>query len=90
MKPTGKLIISFPICTDQDTIEYPFVTTDEKRIEYYGQRDHVRLFGRDYLEKISGFGFNIEEYIPKECCSQKDIERYGFIEDDVLMICTMK
>lgn len=87
MKPDGKLILSFPICTDQDTIELPYITTGEERLEYYGQEDHVRLFGKDYLQIICNFGFSVHVYTPNECCSSDDIERYGFIDDDVIMIC---
>ena len=87
LKPDGKLVISFPICTDIDTLELPNVTTDKERLEIYGQEDHVRLFGRDYLDQIRRFGFEISVYTPKECCAPEEVERYGFIEDDVLMIC---
>lgn len=53
LKPNGKLILSFPICTDMDTLELPEPLTDNERLEIYGQKDHVRLFGRDYLEKYN-------------------------------------
>ncbi|MBR3623627.1 MAG: class I SAM-dependent methyltransferase [Selenomonadaceae bacterium] len=87
LKPAGKLILSFPICADCDTLELPNVKTPEERLQYYGQEDHVRLFGRDYLKIIEGFGFNATVYSPKECCDNEEISRYGFIEDDVLMVC---
>ena len=87
LKPEGKLILSFPICTDMDTLELPKVRTTDERLQYYGQEDHVRLFGRDYQQIIKGFGFEVEAYTPKACCSSEEIQRYGFIEDDVLMIC---
>lgn len=89
MKKNGKLIISFPICMDQDTLELPNITSDADRLEYYGQEDHVRLFGRDYVQRIADFGFSVTVYSPNECCTEKEIERYGFIHDDVLMICSI-
>lgn len=89
MKRDGKLILSFPICTDQDTLEHPDIVTDEGRLEYYGQKDHMRLFGRDYKTIIAAFGFNVSVYTPKAHCSLYEIEHYGFIEDDVLMICSL-
>ncbi len=87
LKAKGQLILSFPICTDIDTLEIPEIQTPEERLEYYGQEDHVRLFGRDYLNIISGFGFKVKIYSPRECLEPDDIKRYGFIEDDVLMLC---
>lgn len=87
LKQNGKLVLSFPICTDMDTLELPDVMTEEERLEHYGQKDHVRLFGRDYLERVKAFGFEVSVYTPKKCCTQEEVDRYGFIEDDILMIC---
>ncbi len=89
LKPDGKLVLSFPICADQDTLELPGVMTAAERLEKYGQEDHVRLFGRDYLERIKAFGLDVNTYSPKECCTQEEVARYGFIEDDVSIICTI-
>ena len=90
MKPDGKLILSFPICTDMDTLELSGVLTPEERLERYGQEDHVRLFGRDYQQRISSFGLDVDFFIPKEHLTSDEIWRYGFIEDDVLMVCRKK
>ena len=90
MKPDGKLILSFPICTDMDTLELPGVLTPEERLEQYGQEDHVRLFGRDYLQKISSFGLEVDVFTPREQLPKDEIMRYGLIEDDVLMVCRKK
>ena len=87
LKPSGKLIISFPICIDQPTMESPEIDTPEKRLEFYGQKDHVRLFGNDYIERLEEFGWRVKEFSPKDLCGKREIERYGFIEDDILMIC---
>ena len=87
LKLDGKLIISFPICTDMDTLEIPGVFTNEERLEHYGQEDHVRLFGKDFKKRISDFGFEVEVFTPREILVTDDVKRYGFIEDDVLMVC---
>ena len=89
LKPDGNLVLSFPICADQDTLELPGVMTAAERLEKYGQEDHVRLFGRDYLERIKAFGLDVKAYSPRECCTQEEVARYGFIENDVSMICTI-
>lgn len=35
------------------TLEDPGINTDELRLEFYGQEDHVRLFGLDIFERFS-------------------------------------
>lgn len=87
MKPKGRLILSFPVCTDMDTLELSGPLSPKERLENYGQEDHVRLFGRDYLQRICSFGFDVEVFTPKEQLAANEVRRYGFIEDDVLMIC---
>lgn len=87
MNPKGRLILSFPVCTDMDTLDLPGPLTPKERLENYGQEDHVRLFGRDYLQRICSFGFEVEVFTPREQLTADEVRRYGFIEDDVLMVC---
>ena len=87
LKPNGKLILSFPICTDIDTYENPDIQTPEERLAEYGQEDHVRLYGRDYKARLMKYGLNIEEHSPQNECSMEEISRYGFIYNDVILMC---
>ena len=86
LKPDGRLVLSFPICTDLKTLERTDINTAELRLKYYGQSDHVRLYGSDYLEQIEQYGWIITVYSPKDMCSLEEIMRYGFIPDDVMMV----
>ena len=87
LKSGGRMIISFPICTDMDTFEDDSIVSAAERLKYYGQEDHVRLYGRDYKEQMEKYGWQVEIYTPQERCSQQEIDKYGFIADDVIMIC---
>lgn len=87
-KNTGKLILSFPICMDIDTYENTDAKTPEERIKEFGQRDHVRLYGRDYKIRLEKYGFSIETYSPQDKCSAGEITKYGLDYDDVISICT--
>lgn len=40
-----------------NTWQDPGIDTDEARLQAYGQRDHVRLFGRDIFKRITDVGF---------------------------------
>ena len=87
LKNGGKWVFSFPICTDiEETYEDESIDTPEKRLKAYGQKDHVRLYGRDYLRRFESYGLKITEYSPKDYFSKDDIEKFGFIEDDVIMV----
>ena len=48
LKEKGKIVMSFPISIEENTFEDNNITTDEQREKYYGQKDHVRLYGRDF------------------------------------------
>lgn len=86
LKENGKWIFSFPICTDMKTYENKAIVSPEKRLEAYGQRDHVRLYGYDSVERFERYGFKIEVYSPKAELDDAQIDKYGFIYDDIIMI----
>lgn len=89
LKSTGKLIISFPICMDIKTKEDKSITKPEDRLREYGQSDHVRLFGSDYKEYIEKRNFKVEVKSPQDILMNGEIKKYGMIEDDVILICSI-
>ncbi|MCR4651619.1 MAG: class I SAM-dependent methyltransferase [Lachnospiraceae bacterium] len=90
IKKTGKLILSFPICTSIATIEEDTISSPEERMTYYGQKDHVRLYGFDYKERLETFGLKVNLYSPNRIMNEEEIKRYGFIYDDIVLICEKK
>lgn len=59
LKPGGHAAIMVPIrgeTTDEDLS----VTDPEERLARYTQRDHVRFYGFDIAERLSGLGFEVE------------------------------
>lgn len=44
-----------------ETFEDPRINTDALREEHYGQKDHLRLYGRDYPARLAAEGFRVEE-----------------------------
>lgn len=90
LKPNGKWIFSFPICTDMKTYEDPTVISREDRLREFGQQDHVRLYGNDYAERFGDYGLNIHIFSPEKELDRGEIDRFGFIKDDVIMIATKR
>lgn len=90
LKKDGKCIFSFPICFDNKTFEDKKIETSEDRLKYYGQEDHVRLYGNDFAKRFEKYGLKLNIYSPKDILDKDKIEKYGFIEDDVIIIATKK
>lgn len=89
LKPKGKIKLSFPICTDIDTYENMDIKTSGERLNEYGQEDHVRLYGKDFKTRLENYGLKVTVFSPQNECSKEEIVKYGFIYDDVLMLCTL-
>lgn len=86
LKPTGKWLLSFPICTDQDTFEDENIIDVNDRLRVFGQEDHVRLYGRNYRERFEKYGIKLNTFSPNEMLSEEEISRLGLIKDDVAII----
>ncbi len=62
LKPGGTLIISFPIQSSLPTVIEETVHTKEnikKRLQLYGQADHLRVFGKDSKNILRAVGFKV-------------------------------
>ncbi len=88
VKKTGQIILSFPIASNiETTIEDSSIVSNEDRLKVYGQEDHVRLYGSDYKKRLEAYGLNIATFSPNMELKEKEIEEYGLIPDDVIMVC---
>jgi len=90
LKPGGNLILSVPICWDDNTFERDDIVTEEDKALYYGQSDHERIYGRDIVERIEKYGFDVKAYKNTDICNEREIEENRFIVGDTVFICTKK
>jgi SAM-dependent methyltransferase len=61
LKPGGWAILQVPLDPDRPvTFEDPTVTDPRERLRLYGQEDHVRVYGRDYLTRLVDAGFEVQ------------------------------
>ena len=73
LRPGGWAILQVPVALSLDTtIEDPTATTREARERVFGQANHVRLYGKDYKNRLEEAGFSVEEFE-----WTKSNERYG-------------
>jgi ubiquinone/menaquinone biosynthesis C-methylase UbiE len=63
----GVALLMTPIIEGWDeSYENSAVKSEADRIVHFGQRDHVRYFGRDLRQRIKDAGFKLEEYTAME------------------------
>ena len=69
--------------TDED----PSIVDPEERRQRYGQEDHVRMYGRDYLERLSSSGFEVLVIKKVDLIDSAAIERLSVAcEDEVVLV----
>jgi len=84
LKPGGTAVLQVPIsATLQESYENPAVTTDQQREEHYGQYDHVRIYGQDYVTRLESVGFKVTRLNISD-----KYKKYGVIEKEDLFICS--
>lgn len=59
LRPGGIAILQVPIAKSLEITRELGATTDEERVLYFGQRDHRRLYGRDYASRLAAAGFDV-------------------------------
>lgn len=63
LKPKGIAILQVPISkTVRKTFEDFTITSPEEREKYFGQKDHVRIYGQDYKKRLQNIGFKVDLY----------------------------
>lgn len=88
LKPGGWAIIQSPIDYSLErTFEDPTITSPEEREKAFGQNDHVRMYGRDYAERLRKGGFDVvEDNFVKELPKEK-VERFALPPDEIIYLC---
>ncbi len=83
--PGGWATLQVPI-KRETTFEDPNVTTPEERLEVFGQDDHVRIYGKDYLDRLRDAGFKVESISATEFLNDKQISEMvlGGVEDIII------
>jgi predicted SAM-dependent methyltransferase len=76
LKAGGSLIVMVPM-RGEVTYENPTVQTDEDRVHHFGQKDHVRFYGMDIVERLTFAGFDVQVISPHDLASAERITQYG-------------
>lgn len=88
LKPGGWAILQSPIDIKREkTFEDSEIISPDDRERLYGQGDHVRIYGRDYQERLEeqGFVVKVDDYVGT--FDVKSIVKYGLMEDEAIYYC---
>lgn len=78
LKPGGWAILMCPVDHRRArTLEDPVVSSPRERHRVFGQADHVRLYGRDYADRLAAAGFSVRAERYGEDCEKREINRFG-------------
>lgn len=86
LRPGGWALVSVPIRMDQDTYEDPSIVDPAERQRAFGERSHVRWYGRDLSDRLAAAGFEVELH-RAEAISEDALRRFGLRRDENLFLC---
>jgi SAM-dependent methyltransferase len=89
LRPGGIAVLLVPLHSGlETTLEDETVQTPAARLAIYGQADHVRLYGRDFVSRVASAGFDVTERNLWRELERHQTLRYGLVEHDSLFICS--
>jgi SAM-dependent methyltransferase len=89
LKPGGWAILQVPISiVFEQTYEDFTITSPQDREKQFGQKDHVRIYGKDYSTRLKEAGFKVEEYNwNNDPDLSNDKNRYGLNREEIVFYC---
>jgi len=88
LKKGGMAILQIPQDLKREiTFADDSITDQKERAEIFGQYDHVRIYGRDYFDKLRYIGFTVieEDYTNK--ISPELVEKYCLAKGEIIPVC---
>lgn len=88
LKPGGMGIFQIPQDLSRAvTFSDDSITDEKERAKIFGQYDHVRVYGRDYFDKLRSIGFKVieEDYTAK--LSPEQVEKYCLAKGEIIPVC---
>ena len=87
LKKGGMGIFQIPQDLSRDkTFEDDSITDPKERSKIFGQYDHVRVYGRDYFDKLRSVGFKVKEVDYTQTISAELVEKYRLAKGEILPV----
>jgi hypothetical protein len=100
LNPNGIAIILVPQkFTLTKTYEDESIVTQEERLKHFGDKDHVRYYGLDFIERLTSAGFTVDILAPETFtltmpqarqiihCVQAKLEIRYLLSNDIIYLC---
>ena len=68
------------------TFEDNSITNPKERAKIFGQYDHVRVYGKDYFDKLRSIGFEVKEVNYSQKLSTETSSKYRLMEGELLPV----
>ena len=87
LKVGGMGIFQIPQDLNREkTFEDNSITDKKERAKIFGQYDHVRIYGRDYFDKLHSIGFKVEEVDYTATLSEEEIDKYRLAKGEIIPV----
>lgn len=85
----GVAFVSVPLETSYEkTFENSDYNTPELRAKFFGQHDHVRIYGRDFVLRLEESGFSVKTIDIGEVYSEEEMVKYGLFNGGYIFLCS--
>ena len=89
LKKGGTGIFQVPIDMKREkTFQDDSITDKLERNKIFGQYDHVRVYGKDYFNKLEDTGFKVQQVDYSKKFSDKEILKFSIIRGEIIPVCT--
>ena len=66
LKNNGWAVLNVPTSGKEKTWEDKKIITETDRLKFFGHAEHVRYYGKDYKDRLSSIGFDVEVVLPRD------------------------
>jgi len=88
LKPGGKALLQVPLNSNlAETFEDDSIVEKAERTKVFGQYDHVRVYGKDYFDKLRQIGFEVSEIQFGKSLTEAERLRYAVTKDEYIPLC---
>lgn len=88
LKPGGMAILQIPQDLSRAaTFEDDSIVDQKERAKIFGQYDHLRIYGRDFFDKLRSIGFDVEEVDLTSELRDSEIDYYRLAKGEIIPVC---
>lgn len=88
LKKGGMAILQIPQDVSRGkTFEDNSITDRKERAKIFGQYDHVRIYGRDYFDKLRSIGFIVIEEDYTQKIDAELVNKYRLAKGEIIPVC---